>query len=272
MHFYSAFGLTLHADIFFPELFSASGSPDVVIQRGVISEGHSGPNTVFLNLPTIAKFLIEAGNRVTYDPATCVSDESLRLFILGSCMGAILHQRGYIVIHGNAISLDGKTCQIFVGHSGAGKSTTAAWYYQQGATILADDICAIGYDNDSNPIVIPSYPQLKLWQSSATLLDIDTRSLRRVRPEDAKFALPIHTQFQPTPLPLTKITEIHSKECTTESVRGIEKITLLTTHTYRAYFLRRMKKMNSYTKVLILLSQKVEMSRERRPVIFYKKA
>jgi len=128
-----------------------------------------------------------------------------------------------IVLHGNAISTDGKTCSVFVGQSGAGKSTTAAWYFQRGAKILTDDVCAITFDDEGKPLVIPSFPQLKIWQESADLLSISTQGLRQIHLKENKFAIPTHTQFCEQPLPVREIFELQTAE-SRPITQGMEKL------------------------------------------------
>lgn len=50
----------------------------------------------------------------------------------------LLHRPDTVVLHGNAVVLDGRAW-VFLGESGAGKSTTALELLQRGALLLADD-------------------------------------------------------------------------------------------------------------------------------------
>ena len=272
MNRYFAFGLNIQSDFKIPELLLSQFSitnPDLEIKASLTLDGLSdnyignhveaNKNQLYLHLENIANFLIENGNRITYQRTAHVSDEELRLFILGSCLGCILQQRGYIVLHGNAITTDEKTCKIIVGHQGAGKSTTAAWHYLQGAKILADDVCAITFNEQGVPMVIPSYPQIKLWQASADLLGISTQSLRRVRPQDEKFAVPIEKQFWQTPLPLTEVTEISQTNSENNPIQGANKLALLIQHSYRYYFLEKMQLTTEYIKKILLLANQIKM-------------
>ena len=133
--------------------------------------------------------------------------------------------------------------------------------FKKNYRILADDVCGIFFDNDSNPWVVPSYPQLKLWQDSADLLAINTDNLRRVRPADAKFALPIHDQFCMKPLRLTQIIELSLQDEKIE-LTGMEKFSRLVEHSYRYHFLKLMGLDQAYARLLMQLAAKVAMSRQ----------
>lgn len=51
---------------------------------------------------------------------------------------ALLHRARTVVLHGNAVVVDGRAW-VFLGESGAGKSTTALELLRRGALLLADD-------------------------------------------------------------------------------------------------------------------------------------
>ena len=63
----------------------------------------------------------------------------IRVFLLGSCLGALLHQRGVLALHASAIETD-QGAVLFMGDSGMGKSTTLQAFIKRGYKMLADDI------------------------------------------------------------------------------------------------------------------------------------
>jgi len=279
---YFLFGLWIESDIALPHYPNMPDSPlcEVVIVEGDVPTslknqlsptidvfGDTGKLLFYIT--GIGRFLIEDGCKITYQKEVNLADtDSLRLFLLGSCMGAVLQQRGLIVLHGNAVSEDGKGCQIFVGDSGAGKSTMAGWYFKHGAFILADDVVALYFDDTTGiPMVIPSFPQIKLWQKSADLLGIDTSSLRRVRPQDEKYSVPIGTQFCPTPLPVYAVVEILKDPGVTKQYTGVDKLRLLQRHTYRYGFLGVMDIQNHYVGQLVKLAGKISVTSYERKVM-----
>ena len=75
-------------------------------------------------------------------------EDVIRLYILGTCMGAILMQRKILPLHGSAIEIDGKAYAI-VGDSGAGKSTLASAFLKQGYQLVSDDVIAVSLSQEN---------------------------------------------------------------------------------------------------------------------------
>ena len=109
------------------------------------------------------------------------------------------------------------------------------------------------------PIVLPSYPQLKLWEESTTLLNIGTQNLRRARPQDNKYALPIQDQFCRTPLPLSEIIELHRPFIHYQSSHGIQKLSFLRKNTYRYRFIKLMNMETQYRQEMLRIANHIHM-------------
>ena len=106
------------------------------------------------------------------------------LFLMGSVMGALLHQRDYLPLHGSAIKTENGAA-LFLGTSSIGKSTIAAGFQKRGYPILADDLCAVAMDKDSRAIVLPGFPRLKLWADALKKLEVPAADLLRVRVDES---------------------------------------------------------------------------------------
>ena len=122
-------------------------------------------NEVLFQVPDVATFFMQDGKKIIVSPEPDTDEDQLRLYLLGTCMGVILLQRKILPLHGSVIAIDGKAYAI-VGDSGAGKSTLASAFLNQGYQLLTDDVIAVQFDENNIPMVIPSYPQQKLWQES----------------------------------------------------------------------------------------------------------
>lgn len=166
---YSVFGLRVRSEIPLPELFEAgAGAADVTIRLGevpVVEGSDSGlaldGDALILHIFGIARFRISGGDTIVVRPEPGVPDRNVRLYLLGSAFGALLHQRGLLPLHANAIEVDGKAV-AFTGASGSGKSTLAAWFHDRGHRIAADDVCVVRFDSKT-PHVSPGLPRLRLW-------------------------------------------------------------------------------------------------------------
>lgn len=279
---YIAFNLHIAADLEMPELLSIPPTQtaiDLIIKKDndqfESNRDFSFPsfqgsvNKLHLIIPKVGQFLIQDGRYIYYQKEAFIDEDSLRLYILGSCMGAILQQRGLIVLHGNAIAIENK-CTVFVGHTGAGKSTAAARFYQQGATILTDDVCAITFDTQKKPMVIPAYPQIKLCDDAVKQLAIPRKGLRRIRPRDPKFAMRVDNQFSRQALPLQQIIEIESNVIDSHLIQGLDKLKTLMTHTYRYVFIPCMQLEAIYSRLLLQLAEFILMKKKSREAIEYK--
>ena len=159
---YRLFGLTVESELELPELgpVDAAEDPDVRISYG---DGAANAGTL-LEIDDVARFHVEGGSRIQVVPEPGVPGRNVRLFLLGSAMGMLLHQRGLLPLHANAIEIDGKAV-AFMGPSGSGKSTLAAWFHDRGHRVIADDVCVVRME-DGRAFVSAGLQRLRLWQDA----------------------------------------------------------------------------------------------------------
>ncbi len=231
---YQAFGQHILSDIELPELLPEKfGKIDLQIKchPGLDPGSRAGPrlegrgDKQGFSIPTIAHFELPDTQNIYVYPEPGVSESDIRPFILGTALGILLHRKDYLVLHGNVIA-HGDSCTAFIGPSGAGKSTLAGQYLKQGYQILSDDLCVIQFGEQIQ--VMPGYPQIKLWQDSASLLSIPTQNLNTVFKRETKFAVPIAKHFCSAPKFLKKIIVLGAMG---------SKLTALIQNTYRLGFL-----------------------------------
>lgn len=114
----------------------------------------------------VARFLMEDGMRITVELERGADPASMRVYLLGSALAALLHQRQCFPLHASAVLHKGR-CHAFIGNSGAGKSTTAALLSQRGLPLVSDDILVLGQGAEGGAVAMPGVPTLKLWDDSA---------------------------------------------------------------------------------------------------------
>lgn len=275
-----SYGLIIHSEIELPELeplpASRAGEPASVqirvqpVSATGIKDGKqlypwlwTSPQELWLNVAGVARFLIRQGREILIDPEPGIDEDSVRVFLLGSAFGALLFQRGLLVLHGNAIRI-GNRCMICVSDSGAGKSTLAAGFMQRGYQVLSDDVVPV----DDRYQALTGFPRIKLWQETADRLGIDTRPLRRIRPETEKFNYPLPHPFAGESLPVRWIYVLGShdrSETLLEPVRGMTRFELLHANTYRISYMQGMALQASHLKVCGALSRQVHLVRIIRP-------
>lgn len=276
---YRAYNLVIESPLALAPLPEAGlgRTPDVLIRTGSVpSEGipaarhrrvfaQVGQHAVWLDVKGIARFLIERGETITFDPYPGVDDDSLRLYLLGSGLGAILHQRGNLVLHANAIRI-GDGAVLFAGASGAGKSTTAAVFHQQGYQVIADDVTAV----DQEGRVIGGYPQLKLWEDTLNHLKINRDGLALIRHQLKKYSYPIASSTE-RPLPVWAVYFLSSRnehedhQFEFHPLEGIAKFNHLKAHTYRRNFLEGLGLKPRHLQLCSRMAQTIVAARIVRP-------
>ncbi len=278
LYHYTVYGLNIASEIHCPELPTASGQTEVTIRRGSLEhiklpKENRWRNQVLnddqmlVNIKDTARYLVSGGREIIVDKNPDAAEESVRLFLLGSAFGAILHQRGFLAIHGNGIVVNGE-CVVFAGHAGKGKSTLAAAFARRGFQILSDDVCAIKTSNGEKALAYPGFPHVKLWADAADSLDVDWRNLRQVHIDEKKYVLPMDSEYFDTPLSLSKIYVLHfhpHEEFRIQELYTIDKITALKNHTYRAGMVKKMEKSEDHFERCAQVADTTTVARIFRP-------
>jgi hypothetical protein len=215
---YHAFGLKLDSQIELPELQRGTGPGDVVIRRGERApasddEGAEGGwlggggERLVLRLEDMV-FTVEGGRSIEIAAPTGKGDNDIRVWLLGTVMAALLHQRGYFCLHANMIRLPSGGVAAFCGPSGAGKSTMAGLLDRAGFDVLGDDLCATRIDAAGRPVIYRGIPRLKLWETTLALLDRSSDALEKVASDLDKFHVPLDSVDdvgELAPLPLERL-------------------------------------------------------------------
>ncbi|MDP2836328.1 MAG: hypothetical protein Q8N97_05045 [Methanobacteriaceae archaeon] len=196
---YTAHGLNIKSEIIFPELLKSSEDSDILIKYGdfdysskeIISEGVFRiashyiltENSVYLIWNNIDICQIIKGKEIIVNSQTSIDKTFLRALILGPALGILLHQRGRLVLHASAVNMnDGAVA--FMGHNGAGKSTTTFSFMNNGYPLISNDILSIEFRNNL-PVVYPGLPRIKLWPESMEISRKDMESFP-IHPESRK--------------------------------------------------------------------------------------
>lgn len=248
---YSIFGLRVRSGLELPELFPAPGTaaPDITIDRGSIPEVTQGERddlndvngSLVLAIPQVARYRIEAGKRITVDAEPGVPERNVRLFLLGSAFGVLLHQRGLLPLHANAVEIDGRAV-AFMGPSGAGKSTLAAWFHDRGFRVIADDVCVVQFGPEGVPYAAPGLPRLRLWTDALQLMGRGCEGLSRsFLDEDEKFDVPMDAASAArSEVPLAAIFLLdQGPEFSIVPLHGIEAADAVFANTYRGEYLAK---------------------------------
>ena len=269
------YGLTAESDWHLPECLPAEqgAEPDIFIINGTVPENGIDPlsehmyeqsidGEFWLNLEDVARYWIRNGREIIIEPYPNADDASIRVFLLGSAIGALLFQRGLLLIHGNAIEVDG-ACAVCVGDSGAGKSTLAAAFLQNGYRLLADDVVPVTEQGTATP----GFPRIKLWGETARQLGIETEGLRRIMPDMDKYNVPLGERYCDMPLPIKWVYVLDSvdEHFSCHHYQGMARFQPLYDNTYRVHFLEHMALKPQHLRQVSKLAGGIHMAKIQRP-------
>lgn len=247
-HHYQVFGLILRSQIPLPELHEASGGPaDVTIMRGPVPQRNDRNglslfgDAALLTIPKVGRYWIDSGREILVEPDPGASERNVRLYLLGSALGGILHQRRLLPLHANAVEVEGHAV-AFMGHPGAGKSTMAAWFFDRGHRVLADDVCVVTFGADGRPLAHPGIPRLRLWREAIEATGRVAEDYELSFDDMDKFNVPTLQAGTVEPLPLHHVYLLGKAgpEETSPAIRalkGIASVDALVANTYRGAYL-----------------------------------
>lgn len=273
---YEAFGFVIQSDYPIAQLPDASPdvTPDVEICQADLSDYNIrdehyriSARELLIGIPNIAKFRITDGTRIEVHPATNCSESHLGVYLMGSCMGAVLHQRGFLPLHGSCVT-DGNRAVLITGDSGAGKSTLAAEFLAHGWKLLTDDVAAVS-DIERTPTVWASYPSQKLWQDSLEHYersDSDIHSLYFSEQRE-KYGVNVSRFFCSGSSPLSLIIRLIPTDtpCHMEPIEGMTRVDQLMRNTYRIFMVPPEHRQRHFRRC-VAMSGKVPMALVTRQI------
>jgi len=172
---YRYHGLNVSSAIEFPEwqTFASDfpAEPDVVVSQPA-EDAFSSPRQVgehaFVAQGT-GRFRIRDGRQIEVLPDADVPPARLRAYLIGSAWGALLYQRGALLLHGSAVQTP-HGAAVFCATRGYGKSTLAALLTSAGFDLISDDMCCLNVPPEGSPTIHLSTPRLKLCHDAVEQL------------------------------------------------------------------------------------------------------
>jgi hypothetical protein len=213
---------------------SAPDLRDMVGSAGGVRVGPDG--TCRLEIEDVGCLLVVGGREVVVESCGQLDTPEARAWLLGPVLGILCHQRGLFPLHAACIRI-GDGAMALSGHNRAGKSTLAAALVQRGHRLIADDVCVIDPAAPDGPLVLPSFPRLKLWQDALNALDISVDGMLRPSSGRGKYHFCQPGSFEPLPVALRGIyvlerpTVAGQQDIRPES--GAGGVTLLSKEIYR---------------------------------------
>ena len=251
LYSYQAYGLIIHSELRLPQLLSVEKNEpaDIVVSYGTVPQSLENPTKkgvnweisaeqFGLNIDGVAKYWVNGSEEVWIERYPNASDDDVRLFLLGSTLGFILHLRHILPLHASAIRTE-RGAVLFTGVSGAGKSTTLSAMVQRGYPMMADDVSGIVLDARGNPQVLSAFPASKLFADSVAKLNRSTDDLSQVKASLNKYLLPIDN-FWTKSVPLYAVyvlTKHEGGKIELQPVeKNIDKLSCFLLNTYRKLY------------------------------------
>lgn len=275
---YSVYGLRIHTEIACPGLPAdpePDEEPDVTIRllppvpdpSECLENGYYEvrPGVFRLLIKGVGRYLVEEGRRISVEPIEGSSEDEVRLFLMGSVIGALLYQRGLFPLHGSAVETQWGA-MIFVGPQGVGKSTLAAQFFRRGYRLLSDDVCAVT-TSSGRLKVLPALAQFRLCADAYERLD--PRQEARFLVD--KFVIPMNEGYCPDPAPLKAVHVLADQEeggPQFELLRGFDRVERLLENLYRPQFLKGQETQSDLMRLAGQIAQQaniVTVSRKRDP-------
>lgn len=280
-NFYRVFGLNISSAIPLPASPvppQQDAIPDIIIAYGETPVSlnnpqfkgvrfQAAPGEFLLRVDNVARYHVQNGSSITISPEVGAMNDDILVFLMGSAMGALLHQRRILALHAGAIVVNGKSV-IFAGPSGIGKSTLIAGLHRRGYHFLADDVCAVMIHN-GRPAVIPGFPRLKLWTDILKKLDTDKNELKSIRSGKnlEKYYLPVEN-IQENPISVHSLfilETINTDRMEIIELKGMKKIDPLIENTYRFRFLKGLGGKTDHFRQCAAVADKAAVYRAIRP-------
>ncbi len=276
---YRAFGVDFQSALALPEMREGwQGTRDpVTITRGVaprpangigIERGVlAGPQVFWMEVPGIVRLCVTDGREIAVEILGDAGESEVRAYLLGSAMGALLHQRGLLPLHASAVEIDGRAI-AFAGTSGAGKSTMALYLTERGHRLICDDICAVD-TSGAEPVVWPGLCNLKLWRETLASAGRQPDGLEHVLPTLDKYRLPIAATAFYRAYPLGKLFCLamgaKAVPASVEPLGGADAGSVLIANTFRGQLVVPMGRSQDHFDQCVAVARQTGVERLSRP-------
>jgi len=225
-------------------------------------------NCLLLTIENVGRFLIKDAHSITFERFEGVEDDTIRLYLLGTCLGILLIWRGVFPFHGSTIHTE-YGAAMFIGESGEGKSTLAAKFFREGHDVLTDDVCVVRLKENSAVWAYPSVRRIKLWEDSIFTLGYEDSNCVSIMPNWDKKQLSLPTEVTQNPKQLTviyKLSPDKNNQLKIETLYGHEKLMTLMENTFRLMGVELFNKQNEHFKFCSSVAQALPVKLLKRPV------
>ena len=321
---YEAYGLHVHSPVPLPfargrEDLPAAGEPDVVVRIGAAptdlagtadgrrspgghAEWEAAPGAFLISLYGVARYLVTGGREVLVEPRGG-SDREIGARLAGTVWAALLLQRGIVPFHASAVEFEAGAV-LFLGRSGAGKSSLLGALLKRGYAMLADDVAGVVPDSfprrasagaesrmppadavdgwgtgsslpgvrpshfhaaGARPMVLPAYPRLRLCADAVDALG--WRGQEWTQPGEDKYLAPVQ-RFRASALPVCALFLLASHDRSgieIETVPPAAAFEALGGYGWRKPLLKGLDRWPAHFRIVATMARQAPVARVVRP-------
>jgi len=270
---YCVAGLRITSDLCLPGLIARSVTPsaaDITIARASLPPPVPPIDPLaelIVEIPGLMRMAMRNGCTLAYDPVAGADPGDLALYLGGTGFGALLHQRGRVVLHASAVLMNGHAV-LFCGPSGARKSTLATALVDAGHGHIADDFCTIDFDRDGTPMIAADGRRHTLWQRAIDGLALPDRRGKAVQTGlDKYFVDPREAITTTKPIGAIFVLEA-AEQIAILRVKPLEMLHIVTSNAYRPQLVTLMQQQRLYFDATARIAKRASIRRLQRPLAF----
>jgi hypothetical protein len=239
----------------------ASGAPPIKKNSGW--DQHSAERSL-IRIKGVADFEVRRGEQIRVWPAAGVSQKDIEIFLFGPAWATLCHQRGMLPLHASAI-MTKRGITAFAGHSGAGKSTTAALMGLLGYELVTDDILPISFNRNSVPGAWPYLRRLKLQSRPIVQLALTPTELVSATLDKEKyFVRPEHVaedKWNRLDRIYLLVRDPSDSHLLIDQITGADSVRALVDHTYHFNFVLGSRQFRHHLMLCSELASKIAVYR-----------
>ena len=284
---YAAYRLRVRSSVPLPfargrENVPAAGEPDVVVRLGATPAALPGPadrrrtpggravweaapDAFLISLHGVARYLVTGGRDILVEPRGG-GDREIGMCLAGTVWAALLLQRGIVTFHASAVEFE-TGAVLFLGRSGAGKSSLLGALLKRGRAMLADDVAGVVLDAGGRPVALPAYPRLRLCADVVDALGWRGQAREKEWMQPEKYRMPV-PRFRASPLrigALYLLTGSHGNGIEIVPVSPTVAFEALGRHTWRKRLLSGPGRRQAHFRVVAAMAQQAPVARVVRP-------
>jgi hypothetical protein len=221
-----------------------------------------------ISVKDVADFEIKGGRQIRIWPTQKATQKDIEIFLLGPAWAILCHQRGLLPLHASAI-VTGIGITAIAGHSGAGKSTTAALLNTWGYELITDDILPVSFNQNSIPGAWPYLRRMKLHRDPITEFAFTPMEVVSESLDKEKYFVYPQRSNEDMWRRLERLYLLEDKPADShfpiEPIGGADAVRALVDHTYHFKFIVDTQRLGDHLAFCSRLAAKIRIYRVRRP-------